>query len=337
VTSVRVLVVLFASTVVACSSLPDLTFGDAGSSGSSGSSGVPGCAPSGAEVCDDGVDDDCDAKIDCADSDCGARACVAAPPEGWQYVGFDASPSAGCPADFGASEDVKIVEGDGLAGACACDCGGSCAGGQAALAVGDPTCTAGTTATSNVKADTGGTCTALPAPVNVPSPAGGQVTPPQLTCNPKVTVIAPSPARVCAATTNAAGCGASQVCAPKGTAGFGLCITKPGVNACPPGFAQRHTGGAAANDARACGACTCGSTPCSGSVTIFSDDKCQTNGAIRHSDTLPAGGACASLADTGFSAIRYKSTVSGGCTVSSFATTATGSITFDGARTICCP
>jgi hypothetical protein len=334
--------VCFASTILACSSLPDLTFGDAGSSGSSGSSGasgqVPGCTPSGAEICDDGADNDCDGEIDCADSaDCGARACVAAPPDGWQYVGFDATPSAGCPAAFGASEEVKIVDGDGLAGACVCDCGGSCADGESAVEIGDAACAAGTTTTVNVKSDTGGTCTPLASSLAVPAPAGGHVTSPALACNPKVSVKSAAAGRVCAAPTSAGGCGASQVCAPKGAQGFGLCISKPGVNACPPGFAQRHTAGASANDARACGACTCGSTPCSGSVTIFSDDKCMTNGAIRHAATLPAGGACASLADDGFSAIRYTSKMTGGCSVSSFSTAATGSIAFDAERTICCP
>ena len=104
------------TTLGACSSVPDLTFSDGdaagnpdgpGSEGSpfvEGGSGdgadaadaaddgpIPGCIPQ-PEICDDGIDNDCDRHTDCDDPDCKPGfACVPAAPSGWQLVGFSAA------------------------------------------------------------------------------------------------------------------------------------------------------------------------------------------------------------------------------------------------------
>src|SRR5687767_10366507 len=88
---------------VACSSVPDVFFADVDGSGSiDGGDGVspdgpggndgtteakPPCTPTGpAEICDDGIDNDCNDRIDCADPACSAFQCVVAPPPGWTAI-----------------------------------------------------------------------------------------------------------------------------------------------------------------------------------------------------------------------------------------------------------
>jgi hypothetical protein len=63
--------------LAACSSDPATP--QPSGSGGSGGSGGNACTPSGATeaACSDGVDDDCDGQVDCADSDCNKAACGA--------------------------------------------------------------------------------------------------------------------------------------------------------------------------------------------------------------------------------------------------------------------
>ncbi len=73
---------------------PDGGMGDAGDGGDGGDGGPP------PEVCDNGLDDDEDGFVDCADTDCAARQACCAPGSG----GFACMPSTTsdwCPADAG--------------------------------------------------------------------------------------------------------------------------------------------------------------------------------------------------------------------------------------------
>ena len=146
----------------ACGSVPDLRFddGDAGNI-SAGEGGVdarrdvdPNCKKTGPEICDDGIDNDCNGDVDCQDSACGGFSCQDAP-AGWTAVGFAAAERPSCPS--GESEsDLKVVSGDGSA-TCACSCnavGGSCATNDFAL-----------------KLTTENTCGVAPTMANIPPSA----------------------------------------------------------------------------------------------------------------------------------------------------------------------
>lgn len=61
----------------------DATTG-AGGTATTGSGGHAGARPDGGgELCDNGVDDDGNGKVDCEDPACGDYECVEVPPEGW--------------------------------------------------------------------------------------------------------------------------------------------------------------------------------------------------------------------------------------------------------------
>ena len=127
-----------AGTVVACSSLPELTFGDGdaggseggGPEGSAGEGGTDapidtaGCVKSGAEICDDGLDNDCNGLTDCEDPACGGFACVTPAPDTWQLVAFVAAAPPACPTGYTAPTDLKVLSGSAMH-TCPCSCVGS--------------------------------------------------------------------------------------------------------------------------------------------------------------------------------------------------------------------
>src|SRR5688500_13229795 len=62
--------------------------GSSGTSADGASGGVdapPACTPSGPEVCEDGVDNDCNGQKDCEDTACGQYACTKGE-TGWTIV-----------------------------------------------------------------------------------------------------------------------------------------------------------------------------------------------------------------------------------------------------------
>ena len=121
----------------ACGSLPDLHFVD-GTEGGPGEGGPPGeggseggsdggsdgpvgpCTKTGPEICDDGIDNDCNGQTDCADPACSAFACVPAPPDGWSLVALALTAPPACPTGF-TSTDVRVLAGSDTTG-CPCTC-----------------------------------------------------------------------------------------------------------------------------------------------------------------------------------------------------------------------
>ena len=117
-----------AFTVVACSSLPELTFDDGDAGGSEGGGGegggggdggvdakpdTAGCVKTGAEICDDGIDNDCNGTADCADPACGAGSRVSRLRSGRlgaRRVRRDAPPA--CPVSY-TPTDLKVLNGAG--------------------------------------------------------------------------------------------------------------------------------------------------------------------------------------------------------------------------------
>lgn len=332
---VRSLSFVFGALILAaCSSVPDVTFadgdggtGEGGSSGSSGSSGGP-CTPTGAEICDDGVDNDCNGSVDCADPACGAFACVEPAPAGWQLVAFSAASRPPCPQGMGASKDVVSVEGDGgVSCDCSCDTGSCAAGKYSVISGNNPACTdAPQTLNTNQT-----TCATLPGGVGLNNGQYARITPPAVpaTCpaSAKANIAALAQGRTCEAAKVGLGCGGTQVCAPK-VAPFEFCIARAGAQACPAGYQLRRAG-ASASDTRACSACVCSPTPCTGSITIF-----QNNACLGNSVQLAANDQCAQISGPNNPG-SYRSTVTGGCQVTT-TSQPSGAVTFTDEQTVCC-
>jgi hypothetical protein len=326
--------------LAACGSVPDITFdtSDGGSSGSSGASGASGssggrCVPTGPEICDDGIDNDCNGRTDCADNACGAFTCVAAAPRDWQVVAYaEAAQPPSCPSGFGASADVKSAVTGGTAAACDCACGGSCSAGLA-VAAGDASCSV--SHALGVKSS----CSSLVASGNTfDTGTNAKLVPPTTpvcAANPTVSIPALKDARVCAPPPRVgAGCSNGNVCVPRLGNTFSACVAKSGVNACPTGFALGHLAGTNPNDTRACSACTCDSTPCTAQAKLYNDGAC--TGAPDLTLNGSAAATCASVpGGISINIKGYTSTVSGGCVVAT-PPQLNGVLTFPDAQTVCC-
>ena len=279
---------------------PDVTkaaeagVGDSASASDSTSAG-DGCQ--GAENCANGVDDNCDGLVDCADPGCqmaGFTCTAGAIPAGWSLVAYSAKTRPLCPKAYGTEQ--AIVSGvDGGADTCGCTCSGSsgtCVG--TASYNGYPN--ACSTGASGVNvAVNNGACGALGTTVisgdyyqlyyastaqaqqGACSGAGKITATPAPTFNAGATCAAPSQLGT--------GCSAG-VCAPPAGASFAVCIAHPGTIACPTfGFTQQvlaSTGSPGYVDGRTCGACPCAtSITCStvSNVALFASGNCSGGAA----------------------------------------------------------
>jgi hypothetical protein len=127
-----------------------------------------GCVSQGAEDCTNGVDDDCNGKVDCADPACGAFTCIAPVPSGWLgpvalWQGPSGSAHPSCPTPFGNRIDANGGL-NSLPAMCGCTCAAS---GQACLATGvfhaDQAC--GSAPCASLTPGPSGSCTSVPANV----------------------------------------------------------------------------------------------------------------------------------------------------------------------------
>ncbi|MBX3186671.1 MAG: hypothetical protein KF819_06635 [Labilithrix sp.] len=321
-----VLAALLAAWIASCSSIPELTFIE-----QEGGTEAGPCLPTGREICDDGIDNDCDGRVDCADSACESGfACVDPAPADWSLVAFADDSRPSCPEGFGAGADIRTARGIGDA-ACACNCGGGCTA-DVELAFGDAAC-AGSGSPRDL--DVGSGCqrffgNGFEVSANVSRrlapPAGSSCA-----ANPSS---APTPVengRVCAAPARVGGgCAGAQVCAPRSRGGYEICVARQGASGCPAGFPEGHRAGTNANDARACSGCTCTRSACTADVKLYDSVGC--NGA----PSLEASAAsCTPGTNPAFRARAYTMTVAGGCVVAT-PPTASGSLDLTDERTICC-
>lgn len=299
--------------------------GGMGAGGSSTSSSSGGGGMSGGEDCLNGMDDDADGQIDCADPDCQPiTACVPSVPFGWSgfaalFEGVPAQAPA-CPSVFPSPNPYlgnhTPIGGSATCGACSCNpATGQACNPPLEITVRNATCGNVANFTGNVMMPAGwdGTCYGTsgfpagdvqcngPCNVAVTSPAptvtggscatqGGQATVPPLSW----AILG----KACGDSTFGGGCGAGSVCQPKPPLPFvsGICIYKSGDNACPGAtYTQKHVFFGGAMDTRGCTPCQCGAVSggtCTVEMSVYSDNTTHTCNTLQ--TTFNAGG-CGNL------------------------------------------
>ncbi|HZU83091.1 MAG TPA: hypothetical protein VE987_09255 [Polyangiaceae bacterium] len=282
------------------------------------------CVDSGAEDCTNGVDDNCDGLVDCADPQCGAYGCAAPVPGGgwngpvafWQATNPVTVPS--CPANY-----VSPVTGSEGLNAPPATCGnGTCAAsGQTCSLTGvfHPDQACNNTACASVSPATDGSCTTVPANscgtggsftvgTTAPAATGGSCSP-QAGSVTKPAISWAMSAQMCSyggPADSPGGCTvAGQQCVakpnPTGGNAFGatFCVyslANPAPAACPTGYTRTAAPTVffdmgAVNDTRGCSLPSCGASPtsgsCSGTITLFGGAGCSGSNA-----TYTLGTAC---------------------------------------------
>ena len=311
------------------------------------SSSSSGCVPS-TEICDNGVDDDCDGLIDCADPGCttptDGRACVALAPAGWALTSVAPANVGSCPAGYDTPTTLASPPGSASA-TCDCTCGATlsnpCTKGQLTIKSGS-SCTnetivsnvtggcdaLGTTLAGPHKSILGNVLKAVTVPCGVTLSKPGQVpSGVDLTCAPQAS--------------SAGGCAGGQACLPKVPSGQ-VCVQATGNIACPGGspFTVKHLVGSPGDvsDQRNCGACSCASnaTTCSNATFTAYTDACANNAVSASLD-----GGCGSADnnasfqnDTHFIYAATPNVTT--CTASSGTTPLSGGFVPNSPITICC-
>jgi hypothetical protein len=299
------------------------------------------------ENCTNGIDDDLDGLVDCADTDCNAGfTCVPEAPMGWTgpvllYEGSPAlKPSCG---QIGAADSFvgsnNLQAPNDSCSACSCKPQGVVCTAQALSTYSDQACT---TVKPSIAQPAAKAC----VDVNVNPPLKSYAAAPPTTalanasCSPEGGVLnasAPSwntAALACAPSTLGSGCGAANVCALAGSAPFGsgACVWQSGVQACPAGYPVQHTYYTGTSDTRACAACACSGVPsgsCKMNTEVYGNTGC---GGL--ADLVANDGGC-HKAQTAKS-IRPVADLSGitGCAPSGGELS--GTLTPNGDTTVCC-
>ncbi len=323
-----------------------------------GSTGAPlldsgsACDASTAESCTDGIDDNCNGTVDCADQPaCAAYECASSTPSGWigpavMWTGsYPAAAVPDCPVGYATAVDGF----EGLASspdACGCECraSGQTCSGSATLYTGTNCAKSCVTVALSSNA-----CTALVCPMG--GAAGSwQVTGPVSTggaCSPTVTPKSGGPpswqttVRVCAHAGPVdvpGGCVNGEQCLPKPTAPYGssLCVYQPGVQtACPAPYdaSPRPTVVFESfTDGRGCGACTCSAAPtaasCAGGVALHSQSTC--------GETRPSSApGCMTFNLSPVAVQANYALTAGTCSVTGMPAP-TGTVTPSNAYSVCC-
>lgn len=318
---------------------------------------VTGCAPdlqvsgtggegggaAGGEICSDGVDNDGDTLIDCADTaNCkNLFSCQPGPPLGWTYVHIRRPPfgEAEMPCSDG-NAPMRFFEEPAKAecAACMCQAQGTCHNGLDCYA--QIQC-AGMSATKTVAAE--GQCLVqltgfIPLSCKV---SGSGTVPPGATCSAEGGgLMNPNPfmkeVHMCPAPANAAGCGTSTCVAvhPEGYENK-LCIAQAGTASCPAGFSELHSTFLSSTDTRQCSPCVCDASQinCSGPTTfaVWDDIQCTKN-----SQLVTSANGCVSISGNPFGVVAVElpnqSIPKAGCTGG----VASGAIVPQEPMTICC-
>jgi len=308
---------------------------------------VDGCVPKGPESCTNGIDDDCNGLVDCADPACttqGFRCVTPSPMAGWDFVAFDATSQAGCPATLKAKN--VDVDPTNLASPTVCGC--TCAVGT------PPSCEQGNISTTHSQNNqcggsvtnypaSGGAC--IPQDLSVdafvlaaqPPPAGG-------TCGATASVTQPATGatqgEVCSGeTTFGGGCAGTQVCALVPT-GFTSCVHHGGASmACPAPYSTPHSVGTL-KDTRGCGNCACGlptATCSAGTWAFFGSQDCTGSAGVTLDTNDQCNGTGSAQGST-FRSNQFSSIPMPGSIACATPPTppSTGNVMLTGADTVCC-
>jgi hypothetical protein len=302
------------------------------------------------EICDDGMDNNCNGLVDCADPQCVSMgfACTAGPvPIGWIVAAFDATGRDPCVGAYGPAQNV-ISHPMGGAPTCNCACSGTAAscGGTVTVFEMDSACTGGTTLGAFNIAD--GSCQSTSAafsaahgytftPISVVT-QGACTGTSKVASQPGVSFTAEESCAL--AGRLGGGCSGGNSCAPPVGANFAVCITHPGDVACPAAFTTTtivSTGDPGYVDTRSCGDCTCATNAGCGQpfdLEFFTSPTCNTMA------TFAVVNPCSSPSSS-FTAMSYQLAIrftgDPTCQVQS-ASTPTGGVTLDSnLMTVCCP
>ncbi|HRI71197.1 MAG TPA: hypothetical protein PK156_43490 [Polyangium sp.] len=268
--------------------------GASSSSSGQGGGGQGGGQTGGGENCLDGLDNDMDGAIDCADSDCLAGfTCTDEPPSGWTPVlldqGMGAAPTA-MPCADGTTPESLFTGPAGPAECVACTCGAlagnTCTNAGLLCFPGSNNCGSGQQQdwtnnfangncakpdigvvfsfscrlANSTMVDQAGSCPPSAADFTNKDMWAGWV-------------------QACGTTTSTGGCGNKSVCTPKPTGTQSLCIRQDGLQMCPGGWTavEAYAGG---TDDRTCSDCTCASnaTCTGGTYQVFDSNNCDPNG-----------------------------------------------------------
>jgi len=308
-----------------------------------------GSCGGGAENCQNGVDDNCDGKIDCADPLCQVGySCSVDPPNGWTAIAIWVSGTNSPPACSGAYAQMGYDAMNSLnapPAQCSCNCdpsaGESCGSSFAsATAYNDGACSSqsvssGLPPSFCVNPGVGVESSVMVPP---PSPSGGS-------CPPKSSANVPSPswgtfARTCdyaVARDTTGGCSGGSSCVAKVPGGLaGPCVTQAGDQACPSGYSQKVLFYTGMSDSRGCSTCTCGNPAggtCAATLKLYSNGGC--SGALVA--TFNTSNSCQVGTGATFSSwtIGNFTLTPGSCTPQGGAPT--GNATPTGTQTVCCP
>ncbi len=334
----------------------DVDYVDAGGpaedGGSADSSAVDGsrdgarCVP---ENCLDGIDNDCNGKIDCQDEACAAFACAAAVPAGWQPAALTLTLDAGCAPAF--AQAGAFNEGPADPIACSCSCAadpGECRGWLVQST--SPGCSNPLTPQPPngpifMHADGGCADRFMTIPPNTymqildAAPVTDTCTSTTIAKPRSVTFAASGTA--CLAPSAGGGCQPSQPsCVPASAKPFAACIGHAGDVPCPDGGAwTRHVtgardgdgGSAIASDA-GCSACACTPMSTCTSPSVGLNGNTCSGGPIRKATVtdLCVIPGTTSADSYEFTAVRNAACAPGG-------STPTGRVTLAAPTTICCP
>ncbi|MBW2456299.1 MAG: hypothetical protein JRI68_17400 [Deltaproteobacteria bacterium] len=319
-----------------------------GGTGGTGGSGGDGGAP--AEDCTNGVDDNGDNLVDCADPICNDHMCVDQTiPSSWNgpivlYVGTSAPNCAGVwptTAITGFSGTLSAPP----ATCTNCNCGSvqgtTCPPGDVLLWI-NATCTGTQDQIHTVSASN--TCEAIPnATLGFLSAAAAPVTPTGGSCSATGGSATVPPASfsadalLCAGATLGAGCSGTEACTPPPGSAFetGICIFRNGNRTCDPPFSVKHIIYTGVNDWRGCSNCSCSSpsgVSCNSTTDLFEGTTNAT--CLNAPVTATHGGGCEPVTAAG--SMRFLPGTASGGSCSPSGGNPSGSASEDGLTTVCC-
>jgi hypothetical protein len=310
----------------------------------------PNCTPTGpTEVCDDGVDNDCNGKTDCKDDACTGTlgyACSPAAPDGWTVVAFKNDPAAQCPTGY--KDPANVTTAPMGNSTCSCSCGTApaniCTVGALNVKFGYMNCgapsvsftsTGGCDAIGNLIGnggqgsykDANATGPGLSNTACGATPSGPSV----LQATESVSCAPSSP--------GGKGCGSNSTCLPKVDAA-GWCIQKAGDLTCPDSaFTHKQVVYAKGDvtDNRGCGACSCKSTATkcnNGKFTSYGNAQCSGTGV-----SFDVGVGCKDFSGDNQAHTYFKYTATPDTTACAVTSPSmpTGTVDVKNPITVCCP